>query len=136
MGRSFDDLRDTALLRVLIDTGARASEIMGLKLDAEDPDIDLDEGIIPVMGKGRRPRFVGLGAKSVKALDRYVKARARPLQSLRRSGSASRVRSRARACARCSSGAARRRGSKAFTRIRSGTPSRTSGCSPVVVSRT
>jgi site-specific recombinase XerD len=76
-GKDFDDLRDLALLRVLIDTGARASEVMGLEMDPEDPDVDLDAGVIRVMGKGRRPRFIAIGAKSVKALDKYLRARSR-----------------------------------------------------------
>ncbi len=75
-GKAFDDLRDTALLRVLIDTGARASEVMGLQVGGDDPDVDLDEALLRVMGKGRRPRYLALGAKSVKALDRYMRKRA------------------------------------------------------------
>ncbi len=75
-GRAFDELRDTALLRVLIDTGARANEVMGLQVGTDDPDVDLEEGLLRVMGKGRRPRYLALGAKSVKALDRYLRRRA------------------------------------------------------------
>ena len=76
-GKDFEDLRDAALLRVLIDTGARASEIMGLEIDSEDPDLDLDAGTIRVLGKGRRPRYVAIGAKTVRALDRYIRVRSR-----------------------------------------------------------
>jgi len=39
-GRSFEDRRDTAILFVLIDTGARLSEIADLRLD-EDLDLEL-----------------------------------------------------------------------------------------------
>ncbi len=76
-GKTFDDLRDLALMRVLIDTGARASEVMGLTLNPDDPDVDLDDGILRVIGKGRRPRLIGLGAKTIKALDKYERARTR-----------------------------------------------------------
>lgn len=76
-GKAFEDLRDTALLRLLIDTGVRASEVMGLTFNAEDPDVDLDDGIVRVIGKGRRPRLIGLGAKTIKALDRYERVRGR-----------------------------------------------------------
>lgn len=74
-GGTFEQRRDTALLRVLIDTGARVSEIAGLKLD----DVDLDagpSGTITILGKGRRVRLLPLGVKSVRALDRYVRGRA------------------------------------------------------------
>jgi site-specific recombinase XerD len=76
-GKAFQDVRDAALIRVLIDTGARASEVMGLRADPEDLDVDLDAAVIRVMGKGRRPRAIALGVKSVKALDKYMRARSR-----------------------------------------------------------
>lgn len=43
---------DTALLRMMIDTGARVSEIANLTME----DVDLDAGTITVVGKGRRVR--------------------------------------------------------------------------------
>jgi site-specific recombinase XerD len=76
---TFDDLRDLAILRTFIDTGARLSEVAELRWD-DDPnesDVDLDAGIIIVLGKGRRPRQLGLGRKTVRAIDRYVRVRAR-----------------------------------------------------------
>lgn len=76
-GKTFDDLRDMALLRLLIDTGVRASEAMGLRLNPQDPDVDLDAGVLRVLAKGRRPEFKGLGAKTIKALDKYERARSR-----------------------------------------------------------
>jgi site-specific recombinase XerD len=42
-------------------------------------DVDLDQGILRVLGKGRRERVVAVGTKTVRALDRYVRIRqARP----------------------------------------------------------
>ena len=41
-GRSFDDRRDTAILFVLIDTGARLPEVADLRLD-EDLDLEFNE---------------------------------------------------------------------------------------------
>ena len=77
-GKTFDDIRDMALLRILIDTGLRAEEIMGLTMmDPDDPDVDLDAGVLRVLGKGRRHRQVAVGAKTIKALDRYERARSR-----------------------------------------------------------
>ena len=37
-----------------------------------DGDVDLDQGILVVMGKGSRPRTVPLGNRALKALDNYL----------------------------------------------------------------
>ena len=70
-GTTFDDRRDAAILRVLIDSGVRLAELTGLTVD----DVDLDEGLAVVTGKGRRRRAVPLGAKATAALDRYLRVR-------------------------------------------------------------
>jgi len=57
-------------LRLLIDTGIRRSEVVGLRLD----DVRLYEREAVVTGKGSRVRF---GAKTAKSLDRYLRLRAR-----------------------------------------------------------
>src|SRR5205823_10133522 len=49
-GRDFSSRRDTAIIRVLFDIGARLSEVANLTLD----DVDLDVDVIHVLGKGRR----------------------------------------------------------------------------------
>jgi site-specific recombinase XerD len=77
-GGSLEDRRDAAILRIFIDTGARRAEIGGLRYDAKDEensDVDLDRGLIRVLGKGRRERVLPIGAKAVKALDRYLRKR-------------------------------------------------------------
>jgi site-specific recombinase XerD len=71
-GQDFETRRDAALLRVFIDTGARLSEVVGLTLD----DLDLELGLIHVLGKGRRPRVLSIGKRTARALDRYMRARA------------------------------------------------------------
>ena len=79
-GRDYESRRDHALIRVFIDTGARLGEIAGLRLnpdDDENNDIDLDQGVLRVLGKGRRMRLVPLGNKAVRALDRYLRVRGR-----------------------------------------------------------
>ncbi len=79
-GTSFRDRRDHALLLLLVDTGARRNEIAGLRYSATDPDsndVDLDQGIIRVVGKGNRERVLPIGAKTVRALDRYLRMRAK-----------------------------------------------------------
>ncbi len=70
-GRTHEELRDTALIRLLIDAGPRAGEVMGIKVD----DVDVRAGVANVMGKGRRPRPLPLGAKTALALDRYMRVR-------------------------------------------------------------
>jgi site-specific recombinase XerD len=72
-GREFDELRDQAILRLLIDTGIRVGECAGL--DVKHVDIDQDN-VALVIGKGRRPRACPFGAKTARALDRYLRARA------------------------------------------------------------
>jgi site-specific recombinase XerD len=69
----FDDLRDAAILRMFIDTGMRVGELAGLAVT----DVDLDDSLAIVMGKGRRPRACPFGARTARAVDRYLRARAR-----------------------------------------------------------
>jgi site-specific recombinase XerD len=76
--RSFAGVRDTALVRIFLDTGARLSEITNLRWDPSDDlvnDLDLEQGIIRVLGKGRRERVVPIGNRTIRALDRYLRAR-------------------------------------------------------------
>jgi site-specific recombinase XerC len=66
------------MLRVFIDTGARRAEIAGLRWNPGDDDlhdVDLERGLLRVIGKGRRERILPVGAKTVKALDRYIRKR-------------------------------------------------------------
>jgi site-specific recombinase XerD len=70
-GRLFADRRDAAIVRLLLDSGARRSEIAGLTTDA----IDLREKTATVLGKGRRPRIITFGPRTAQALDRYLRER-------------------------------------------------------------
>lgn len=75
-GKSFADRRDTAILRLLLDTGLRLEELAGLTL----ADLDLGQQLValsPTHAKGRKGRVVAVGPKTALALDRYVRARAR-----------------------------------------------------------
>jgi site-specific recombinase XerD len=73
---SFEGRRDEAILRTFIDTGARLGEVASLRLAAEDGgDVDLDGGVLRVLGKGRRQRLLPIGARTVKAIDRYLRKR-------------------------------------------------------------
>jgi site-specific recombinase XerD len=72
-GRDWEARRDTAVLRLFLDSGMRLSELANLKIG----DIDLDARVAVVVGKGRRPRACPFGAKTATALDRYLHVRAR-----------------------------------------------------------
>jgi site-specific recombinase XerD len=77
-GDGFEARRDLAIIRVFVDTGARLAEVAGLRLNLDDPtanDIDLELGLIRVIGKGSRERPVPIGNKTIRALDRYLRAR-------------------------------------------------------------
>jgi integrase/recombinase XerC len=62
--------RDQAILETLYSTGARVAELAGLNLE----DVDLNEGIATVLGKGRKERIVALGRPAVAALQAYLGA--------------------------------------------------------------
>jgi site-specific recombinase XerD len=71
-GRSFEDRRDLAILRLFVDTGMRRGELTGIRL----ADVDLEDQTLTVVGKFRRPRSIPFGKKSAQALDRYLRVRA------------------------------------------------------------
>ncbi len=58
--------RDYALLLILIDTGARVSEISGLRLG------DVHDHYITVLGKGSKEREIGLSPLAEQAIWRYI----------------------------------------------------------------
>lgn len=70
-GDSPADLRDRAMLESLYSAGLRVAELVGLNLD----DLDLDEGLITVRGKGRRERLAMLGKPAVAAIRAWLAAR-------------------------------------------------------------
>ncbi len=75
-GTAFDDRRDAALLRFLLDTGARRGEVEWMRTDA----IDLAHGEALISGK-TGTRGVPVGRRTVVALDRYLRVRARHSQA-------------------------------------------------------
>jgi integrase/recombinase XerC len=63
--------RDRAILELLYAAGIRASELVGLDLG----DLDLEEQLIRVVGKGRKERIVPFGRRAAEALAAYLQAR-------------------------------------------------------------
>lgn len=72
-GRTHEDRRDEAIIRVLLDTGLRRAELAGLQVE----DVDWDAYLIRVRGKGNRERLLPFGTKTARALDRYLRSRAK-----------------------------------------------------------
>jgi integrase/recombinase XerD len=60
-------LRDRACLELLYGAGLRISELLTLKLT----DMDLDNGLIRVIGKGNKQRIVPIGNQAISAVQAY-----------------------------------------------------------------
>ncbi|MGB8872127.1 MAG: tyrosine recombinase XerC [Desulfobaccales bacterium] len=73
-GDAFGACRDRAILEVFYSGGLRLSELAGLDLG----DLDLDQGVLRVWGKGGKERLAFLGKPAREALATYL-ARRRPL---------------------------------------------------------
>jgi integrase len=59
-GSAFEDRRDTAIVRLFIDSGIRRAEMASVRLD----DVDLDAGAVLVHGKGNRYRHAPFGGRT------------------------------------------------------------------------
>jgi len=70
-GTSFEERRDTAIIRLLASTGMRRGECVGLRVE----DVDFDHEVALVLGKGRRPRACPFDRQTSRALDRYLRVR-------------------------------------------------------------
>lgn len=62
------DYRNKAILEVMYATGARISEVINLELNQ----IDFEECIIRVGGKGKKERIIPLDDVAIEALDNYI----------------------------------------------------------------
>jgi integrase/recombinase XerC len=60
--------RDRAVLETLYSTGIRASELIGMNQD----DIDWNDRLIRIRGKGRKERIVPIGQKALDAIETYL----------------------------------------------------------------
>jgi site-specific recombinase XerD len=69
---NFSGLRDKAMILGLLDTGSRAQEFLNLYLE----DVELATGSVLIRhGKGRKPRMVFLGRKTIRSLRTYFRFR-------------------------------------------------------------
>jgi integrase/recombinase XerD len=75
-------LRDRAMLELLYASGLRISELAGAKLE----NLNLEEGVVRVTGKGNKTRLVPVGRKACAALAAYLE-RERPQLVRPRTGS-------------------------------------------------
>ena len=71
----FSGVRDRAILEVFYGGGIRLGELVALNLSS----LDLAEGTIKVLGKGRKERIAPIGAKAQEALKAYLHRRAEVL---------------------------------------------------------
>ncbi len=69
---NFSGIRDKAMMLGLLDTGARALEFLDLNLE----DVELASGSVMIRkGKGRKPRLVFFGRKTIRAIRAYLRSR-------------------------------------------------------------
>ncbi len=61
-------IRNKVIFMLLLDTGLRIGELINIKLK----DIQIDEGLMKVVGKGKKERIVPIGNKAQKALQSYL----------------------------------------------------------------
>jgi integrase/recombinase XerD len=72
-------MRMTAMLLLLLDSGARVGEMLRLTM----ADIDLDQGRAKVMGKGAKERYIFFGKATKRVMWRYISlARAEPVPNV------------------------------------------------------
>jgi tyrosine recombinase XerC len=78
-GGSTAMLRDRAILELLYASGLRVSELVGLDLRA----LNMGDGMVIVLGKGRKERIVPFGSKAKQAISEYFPVREKILREKR-----------------------------------------------------
>ncbi|RIV29387.1 tyrosine recombinase XerC [Alicyclobacillaceae bacterium I2511] len=72
VGQDLWSLRDRAIFEFLYATGVRVAECVQLNVG----DVDLEEGVALVFGKGAKERYVLIGSQAVSVLRQYLRLRA------------------------------------------------------------
>ena len=72
--KTWQNVRDKAILEILYGCGLRVSEAVGLRISC----IFLKEGFIRVIGKGNKERLIPLGEMAVEAVEAYLEVRPEP----------------------------------------------------------
>lgn len=78
VGRTFEDRRDLAIMRILIDNGTTISSLAGLRYDATDEertDVFLEQRALRIRRRDGEPYLAPVGAKAVAAIDGYLRVR-------------------------------------------------------------
>ncbi len=68
---NFANKRDTAILEVIYSGGLRISEAIGMNME----DIDLENGVVKIRGKGKKERYCALGNPAISAIKKYLNIR-------------------------------------------------------------
>lgn len=72
-GKTFEDRRDLAVVRLFAATGIRLGEMVGITRG----DLDLDRAEVLVTGKGSKSRWVPFGPRAAESIDNYLLLRDR-----------------------------------------------------------
>jgi site-specific recombinase XerC len=78
-GKDFRNRRDSAIIRLFLDTGMRLEGMAGLRNNPQDPDasdVDMRSRVVRIIAKGRREQVLPIGAKTARDIGRYIRIRA------------------------------------------------------------
>jgi len=74
--KNFSGFRDKLIIEIFYSTGMRLSELINIKIN----DFDVSKGVIKVLGKRNKERFIPLTKELQKSIDNYLVFRAKHLQ--------------------------------------------------------